>query len=101
MAAAVGDRGVVGRYGGDEFLVVLGEALPDEVQRVLRDLNNSLESLTFSVPSLRAYANFGVACFKEDGESSDEVLAVADRRMYENKGKRIGGHCPRHRERSP
>jgi diguanylate cyclase (GGDEF)-like protein len=101
MAAAVGDRGVVGRYGGDEFLVVLGGVSPEEIEKIVRDLSKSLESLTFSVPSLQAYANFGVACFGEDGETSDDVLAAADRRMYESKGKRIEEHCPRRRERSP
>lgn len=90
MSAAVGSRGVVGRYGGDEFLVVLTGVSSAKVRHIIRELEKSVESLEFSVPTLRAYANFGIAFFGEDGDTGDDVLAVADKRMYESKRKNLG-----------
>ncbi len=90
MSSAVGSRGVVGRYGGDEFLVVLTGVSSAKVRQIIRELEKSVESLEFSVPALRAYANFGIAFFGEDGDTSDDVLAVADKRMYESKRKNLG-----------
>ena len=89
MSRVLGERGVVGRYGGDEFLAVLTGRSPEEVQKIAEELEKSVEGLCFSIPSLKAHVNFGIAFFGEDGKTSDEVLVVADRRMYENKGRKL------------
>ncbi len=89
MTREVGEKGVVGRYGGDEFLVVLVDFTPREARELACRLEQSVEALEFSIPSLKAHANFGIAFFGEDGNSSDEVLVMADRRMYESKGKKL------------
>jgi diguanylate cyclase (GGDEF)-like protein len=74
------------RYGGDEFLILLADTNASGsdrvVERITRNLNewNSeghLEGLTLAL-------SIGVAEW-HDGESLDEVLDVADRKMFKHK----------------
>ena len=76
------------RYGGEEFAIILPEsssqdatvrahALRSEVKSLrLKYKNEALGSLTISA---------GVAAFPEHGSTSDELLKIADRCLYESK----------------
>jgi diguanylate cyclase (GGDEF)-like protein/putative nucleotidyltransferase with HDIG domain len=76
----------VARMGGDEFVVILGGAAREaavakslQYQQITREVGLALyqeDILSVSV---------GVACFPEDGENAEELLAVADKRMYQAK----------------
>jgi len=74
------------RYGGDEFLILLADTTADGAQRVIQRINariadwndcGHLDNFSISV-------SIGVAEWN-DGESLDEVLDAADRKMYEQK----------------
>lgn len=67
-----------GRFGGDEFAVILPEA--DEAEALLvaervraRVASDSTKALSTSV---------GVALYPRDGDTMDQLLATADRAMY-------------------
>jgi diguanylate cyclase (GGDEF)-like protein len=87
------DSDLVGRFGGDEFLIVLpdtgAEGAGQYCDRLLRTLAGKrpdwIEDLPF--PSL----SLGVAVYPDHGGEADELIRVADRAMYAAKD--AGGSC--------
>jgi diguanylate cyclase (GGDEF)-like protein/putative nucleotidyltransferase with HDIG domain len=76
------------RYGGDEFVVAISCLDLDEANRRARDLQRAVGRLRVPMPngeSISVGISVGVAVSPEDGATFDELLAAADRRMYENK----------------
>lgn len=76
----------VARYGGDEFVVILKDADRSGAQVVINRMREMLrdEALPFA-PGAEVTVSVGVAMFADDGVSSEELLAAADRAMYEDK----------------
>lgn len=83
VSANVRAYDVVGRIGGDEFALILPGAGPDAVTRILGRLTTTIEGGPPGVAEVRA--SFGTAWFPDDGTSRDELVATADRRLYEHK----------------
>lgn len=75
---------VLARYGGDEFVVLLPETVPDRgievAQRIL--LAVSATRLEFQGERIETSVSIGLACYPEDGRSIDAIQARADRAMY-------------------
>ncbi len=70
------------RYGGDEFLVVMDTSSNDEVMAALDELELWMENLNKkSIDGIRVMYAYGTASHLE-GETYDDVIAVADKRMY-------------------
>jgi diguanylate cyclase (GGDEF)-like protein len=84
---------VVGRLGGDELGLLLAEQTPDGAAVVT-------ERIRTQVPIRRAMMDInapwdltiGIAAYPTDGETFDELLHVADRRLYEQRGIALPGH---------
>jgi diguanylate cyclase (GGDEF)-like protein/PAS domain S-box-containing protein len=81
------DTDVVGRLGGDEFLVVLREIPSQEVamraaDRICETLCGTFE-LTCGAAELRA--SVGVACSNGERVSSEDLVKRADGAMYQSK----------------
>lgn len=78
---------IVGRYGGDEFVIVLGApALPALAERVAHRLNQQLNS-PFEVNG-QCYvlsASIGIAHAPAHGRTLQALLAAADEAMYQSK----------------
>lgn len=76
----------VGRYGGDEFVLVLPEAGQDEALQSCRRLRMALAEGHFEAggEGLRVTCSFGVAELAA-GDTIDELIARADTRLYEGK----------------
>jgi diguanylate cyclase (GGDEF)-like protein len=79
---------VCARCGGDEFVIVLADCGAAEaemrraaLQRAVRTIAIDLEPGFRSPLSLSA----GVAVYPDDGDTQEQLLAVADSRMYEDK----------------
>lgn len=77
----------VARLGGDEFaLVLLGMGEADQIAGVRREIETNLrETLAMGDVTLYPGCSIGQAVFPEDGETMDELLHIADARMYEFK----------------
>jgi len=73
---------IAGRYGGDEFMLILPDATSDAtrnlVQRISEDLRNDRRQPAVSVST-------GAAMYPQDGEHVDRLIAAADRAMYRAK----------------
>ncbi|MRH44547.1 diguanylate cyclase [Aquibacillus halophilus] len=83
IVEVVGENGVVGRYGGDEFMVLLSNTNLDEGKQVANKLLQKTNNLHFD-QGFKITVSGGIALF--DGENSiDEVLKNADQLLYEVK----------------
>jgi diguanylate cyclase (GGDEF)-like protein len=78
---------IVARYGGDEFVVLLGGAdkeIADEVAQRIRNVVFST-TLEVDVKMVRIKVNVGAASFPESGNNLQAVMAAADRAMCKDK----------------
>ncbi len=81
----------VGRYGGEEFLIVLPEADRDEalvvLERVKESVNQIPLPLLISDNSVNSTINFsaGISSFPLNGENYQDLVSVADKALYEAK----------------
>lgn len=79
---------LVGRYGGEEFIVLLPHTAPREAMIVAEDLRRCVETLTIPVANqnLRVTVSIGVCGSPPDAPlSQDALLAGADHAMYRAK----------------
>ncbi|HTX30498.1 MAG TPA: GGDEF domain-containing protein [Solirubrobacteraceae bacterium] len=78
---------VVGRIGGDELAVLLAEqsaaGAAAMTQRVRAQVPAARGSLRLATPW---DVTIGTATFPEDGDDLEQLLAAADRRLYEQRG---------------
>lgn len=77
----------LGRLGGEEFLILLPEAPAGHALQVAEQVRAAIEARPVMVEDeLNAItASIGVATLPADGTTTDAVVAVADKRMYEAK----------------
>jgi len=85
------DSDSVGRWGGDEFVVLLEGAVEGSVTELIPRLRHAVEiPVDHEDQQLRVGASIGLARMPEDGGSIAELVRLADSRMYENKQQRKG-----------
>lgn len=99
LESAVRDSDTVGRYGGDEFLVLLAEvtAASDAAQIAAKILASLGEPCHAGNEVLHLSASIGIALFPEDGDDADTLIDRADVAMYRTKHEG-GGSFDFHRE---
>ena len=77
----------VGRLGGDEFVIIAHE--PGNNADALRTLERLRSAINGDVEidgkTLAVHISAGMAYWPDDGETADELMTVADRRMYQDK----------------
>jgi diguanylate cyclase (GGDEF)-like protein len=76
------------RYAGDEFVAVLHRATPEVVLDLKMRLQDSVDNLAYEVRPgrvARVGISIGYATYGQDGTAIDELMEVADGRMYEDK----------------
>lgn len=89
------DADFVGRLGGDEFVLIVNdvptpEAARSLLRRLLHDVSGPVE---INGRSIEIRPSLGIAIWPEDGSTADELLQMADKRMYAFKASK-GGSSP-------
>ena len=72
-----------GRYGGDEFMLILPETDAEAARLVAQRISKRL-SEDGEEPKL--FVSIGTAVYPDDGETLNEILGAADRDLYREKG---------------
>ncbi|MBO4982323.1 MAG: GGDEF domain-containing protein [Lachnospiraceae bacterium] len=88
LQAVVGTRGVVGRFGGDEFFVMLDQINTREDLKTL--IKTVVKKIAYEYdPKLRITASIGVSQYPTDGTDFGELFGKADKALYiaKEKGK--------------
>jgi two-component system cell cycle response regulator len=79
----------VGRYGGEEFVVILPETDVEVAQRKLESLRELVASTPIPLAArgqkIHVTISAGLASFPQDGEDAAELFALADDRMFQAK----------------
>ena len=79
----------VARYGGDEFAVIVADSAAEEVADRLDDFRRSVEFLMVPLPDAGGprgvTVSIGAASWPRDGETAEDILIRADKRLYEAK----------------
>jgi diguanylate cyclase (GGDEF)-like protein len=78
------------RYGGDEFVAILWECDADSAEQRRFEMESAVAATYFEGRGGEAFplsASAGIAVFPEDGHTHEELIAVADRRMYQRKAR--------------
>ncbi len=78
---------LAGRYGGEEFEVLLPNKGKNEALAVTENIRAEIEKGKILLRRVETgvTASFGVSTFPEDGRSKEELLWIADERMYHAK----------------
>ncbi|MBX3053489.1 MAG: diguanylate cyclase [Caldilineaceae bacterium] len=87
LRETVRTKDIVGRYGGDEFLLVLPHTDMEDALMVGRRVIGEVEKCEIDVQgdSLPLRLSLGIATFPKDGRSKHELIAHADAALYESK----------------
>lgn len=85
----VRDYDICGRFGGEEFAIVLPEADEETAWQIAERLRQAIENSEFCVPSqtepIRATMSFGIASFPQAAPSPKALFHEADMALYQAK----------------
>jgi len=87
LRGSVYDTDFVGRYGGEEFAILLPRAQPDGVLRKGEAIRSAVEGRAFQLAGERVQVtvSIGIAHFPRDGQTEDLIVQQADQALYEAK----------------
>lgn len=89
IASSVRETDIVGRMGGDEFVVFMENIDRNKVNELVDKIRQAAEEPeTFGGAQLQVGASIGTAMAPDDGNALDELLRIADSRMYADKDAR-------------
>jgi len=82
---------ILTRYAGDEFVAIMPMASSKMAAAISERMRGAVEEQLFSVRTgtmVGLGVSLGVSCFPDDGETSEELLTAAARRMQHDKNGR-------------
>jgi diguanylate cyclase (GGDEF)-like protein len=80
---------VIGRYGGEEFSVILGGIDKKKAEILAEELRKEIERMKIVLRRRETHitVSIGVATFPDDAKGENELLLMSDRAMYQAKQK--------------
>ncbi len=74
---------VIGRWGGEEFLILLPEIADEAALQVAEQICTSVASRVFPIADdFHLTCSIGIACYPRDGTEQKSLLEAADQAMY-------------------
>jgi diguanylate cyclase (GGDEF)-like protein len=86
LRSSLRESDFVGRYGGEEFLLLLPDTGRDQAVVVAEKVRVAVASLGLSEISQPVTASLGVATVPDDAGDADTLIRAADRALYAAKG---------------
>jgi diguanylate cyclase (GGDEF)-like protein/PAS domain S-box-containing protein len=95
LSRAAAGRGFVARFGGDEFLVILGDLGDSQAAEETAEAIIAAFAAPFAISrrELIATASIGLAIYPDDGRTPQTLLRNADTAMYQAKSGGRNRHC--------
>lgn len=86
-ASGLRERDLAGRYGGEEFLVVLTNSNLDQAAELADRIRKRIESHEFTYEGKRIHVtvSMGVSALKKEFHEAQDLYKSADRALYESK----------------
>ena len=72
----------IGRYGGEEFIILLPNTGKGEAYIVSEKIRNSIENAKLLGDEVSVTMSFGISTFPEHGTKEDELIEKADQTLY-------------------
>ena len=93
---------IVARLGGDEFAVLSPGTSPEDAGAIAQRLVLAVSSLSFTAngQSLRVGCSIGLASYPVDAQTPDQLMACADKAMYQAKQGGKNNWCQFHHDAS-
>ena len=89
---AIKGRGIAGRIGGDEFLILLDVTEEEEIRAITRSIRTGIQwNITNVEPGSIVTCSMGIARFPENASTYEELFELADKSLYIAKSK--GRNC--------
>ena len=89
LRASFRQSDTAGRYGGEEFVVILPETDIETAQRKLESFRESIAASPIALAArgekVQVTISAGLSNFPEDAEDASELFALADERMFQAK----------------
>jgi diguanylate cyclase (GGDEF)-like protein len=87
LRTSVRGSDTVARYGGDEFVILAGELDRAEDAGMVAEKVADMISVPLSIEGgvEKVSCSIGISVFPDDGESGEELIALADKAMYASK----------------
>lgn len=83
---------LIGRFGGDEFVMIFGHGTQKQIMSRLTDISNEIKTLRFDDKQIDVSVSIGVAEFKPNsGMSVNALIELADKSLFHVKDSNRGG----------
>ena len=83
ISDAIKGKGIAGRIGGDEFLIILDLTEEDDIRNVTRNIRTGIQwNITNVEPGSIVTCSMGIARFPLHAKDYNELFEVADKSLY-------------------
>jgi len=75
---------LVGRYGGEEFIILIPMCGEEEIMAIAKEINAMVSKKEFSAENDKFHVtvSIGISHYPRDGATADELIAKADQALY-------------------